>query len=159
MAYKRILVPVDGGETSAKGLSEALKMARRGRARLMLLHVVEEYSAFSAPEVGVDVGPLLEAMLGTGRKTLERIERRVRSAGVRPETLLVENVGGRVADEIVWQAKRWKADLIVIGTHGRRGLQRALLGSDAELVARYSPVPVLLVPARGRGKARPVQRR
>ena len=83
----------------------------------------------------------------------------MRSAGVRPETVLVENVGGRVADEIVWQAKRWKADLIVIGTHGRRGLQRALLGSDAELVARYSPVPVLLVPARGRGKPRPKPRR
>jgi len=109
--------------------------------------------------VGVDVGPLLEAMLGTGRKTLARIERRVRSAGVRPEILMVENVGGRVADEIVWQAKRWKADLIVIGTHGRRGLQRALLGSDAELVARYSPVPVLLVPARGRGKPRKESRR
>jgi nucleotide-binding universal stress UspA family protein len=151
MAYKRILVPVDGSAISAKGLREAIKLAGRGRAKLLLLHVVEEYSAFSAPEVGVDVGPLLEAMLGAGRKMLARIERRVRSAGVRPETALVENVGGRVADEIVWQAKRWRADLIVIGTHGRRGLQRALVGSDAELVVRYSPVPVLLVPARGRG--------
>ena len=152
MAYKRILVPVDGSEVSANGLREAVKMARSGRAKLMLLHVIEDYSAFAAPEVGVDVGPLLDAMLGAGRKTLARIERRVRGAGVRPESVLVENLGGRVADEIVWQAKRWRADLIVVGTHGRRGLQRALLGSDAELVARYSPVPVLLVPARGRGK-------
>jgi nucleotide-binding universal stress UspA family protein len=159
MAYKRILVPVDGGVTAAKGLSEAVKMAKGGRAKLLLLHVVEEYSAFSAPEVGVDIGPLLEAMLSTGRTTLDRIERRVRGAGVRPETLMVENVGGRVADEIVWQAKRWKADLIVIGTHGRRGLQRALMGSDAELVVRYSPVPVLLVPAHGRGKPSPKPRR
>jgi len=158
MAYKRILVPVDGSAVSANGLREALKFARRGRAKLRLLHVVEDYTAFSAPEVGVDVGPLLEAMLGTGRKTLARIERRVRSAGVKPDCVLVENIGGRVADEIVWQAKRWRADLIVIGTHGRRGLQRALMGSDAELVARHSPVPVLLVPARGRGKPPPSRR-
>lgn len=158
MAYKRILVPVDGSAVSASGLSEAIKLAKSSRARLRLLHIVEDYTAFSAPEVGIDVGPLLEAMLGTGRKTLARIERRVRSAGVKPESVLVENVGGRVADEIVWQARRWKADLIVVGTHGRRGLQRALMGSDAELVARHSPVPVLLVPARGRGKPPPARR-
>jgi len=158
MAYKKILVPVDGSAVSAKGLSEAIKLAKSSRARLRLLHIVEDYTAFSAPEVGVDVGPLLEAMLGTGRKTLARIERRVRSAGVKTESVLVENVGGRVADEIVWQAKRWRADLIVVGTHGRRGLQRALMGSDAELVARHSPVPVLLVPARGRGKPPPERR-
>jgi len=152
MAYKRILVPVDGSAVSANGLREAINIAKSNRARLRLLHIVEDYTAFSAPDVGVDVGPLLEAMLSTGRKTLARIERRARSAGVKPESVLVENLGGRVADEIVWQAKRWRADLIVVGTHGRRGLQRALVGSDAELVARHSPVPVLLVPARGRGK-------
>jgi len=153
MAYKRILVPVDGGTTSATGLKEAIRLAKRGRAKLRLLHVVEEISAFSAPEAGVNMGPLLDALTAAGRKTLARVERQARSAGIRPETELVENLGGRVADEIVWQAKRWRADLIVIGTHGRRGLQRALLGSDAELVARYSPVPVLVVPARGRGKS------
>jgi len=158
MAYKRILVPVDGSAVAANGLSEAIKLAKSSRARLRLLHIVEDYTAFSAPDVGVDVGPLLEAMLGTGRKTLARIERRARSAGVKPESVLVENIGGRVADEIVWQAKHWRADLIVIGTHGRRGLQRALVGSDAELVARHSPVPVLLVPARGRGKPPPARR-
>jgi len=152
MAYKKILVPVDGGEASAKGLREAIMLARSGRAKLRLLHVVEDYSAFSAPEVGVKMGPLLDALLISGRETLAKIELGVRRAGVKPETVLVENLGGRVADEIVWQAKRWHADLIVIGTHGRRGLQRALVGSDAEMVARYSPVPVLVVPARGRGK-------
>ena len=150
MAYKRILVPVDGSPTSAKGLQEAIKLAKGTRARLRLLHVVEEYAAFAAPEVGVNIGPLLDAMKSAGRKTLARIGLRARRAGVRAETALVENFGGRVADTIVQQAKRWRADLIVIGTHGRRGLQRALVGSDAELVVRYSPVPVLLVPARGR---------
>jgi nucleotide-binding universal stress UspA family protein len=147
MAYKRILVPVDGSPTSAKGLREAIKLSRQSRARLRLLHVVEEYAAFAAPEAGVSIGPLLDAFKATGRKTLARIERGAKTAGARTESALVEDFGGRVADAIVAQAKRWRADLIVMGTHGRRGMQRALLGSDADLVVRYSPVPVLLVPA------------
>jgi len=154
MAYKRILVPVDGSTTSAKGLQEAIKVAKQLRARLRLLHVVEEFAAFSAPEVGANIVPLLDAMKSGGRKTLARIERSARSKarGVRFDTMLVEDFGGRVADAIVTQARRWRADLIVMGTHGRRGVQRALLGSDAELVVRYSPVPVLLIPAAGRAK-------
>ena len=64
--------------------------------------------------------------------------------------MLIEDFSGRVANAVVDQARRWRADLIVMGTHGRRGLDRMFLGSDAELVARHSPVPVLLVPPRGR---------
>ena len=154
MAYKRILVPVDGSAASNKGMMEAIRLAKGSRARLRLLHVVEEYAAFSSPEIGVNIGPLLDALRRAGRKTLASIGRRARRAGARAETALAENFGARVADIIVAQAKRWRADLIVIGTHGRRGLQRALVGSDAELVVRYSPVPVLLVPARGRASGR-----
>ena len=73
-------------------------------------------------------------------------------AGARPLAVLVENFSGRVADAIVAQARRLRADLIVMGTHGRRGVTRVLLGSDADLVVRYSPVPVLLVPPTERGK-------
>jgi nucleotide-binding universal stress UspA family protein len=74
----------------------------------------------------------------------------VRRAKLDAESGLVDNFAGRVAEAIVEQAKRWRADLIVMGTHGRRGFDRLLMGSNAELVARYSSVPVLLVPARGR---------
>ena len=150
MAYKRILVPVDGSPTSAKGLKAAIKLARENRAKLCLLHVAEEYAAFATLEVGANVGPMLDAIKAGARKTLARVERSARAAGSRPESVLVEDLGGRVADAIVRQAKRWRADLIVIGTHGRRGVKRVLLGSDADLVVRYSPVPVLLVPAAGR---------
>jgi nucleotide-binding universal stress UspA family protein len=154
MAYRRILVPVDGSATAARGMKEAIRLARENRARLRLLYVVEENAAFTAPEIGANIGPLLDALKAAGRKALARIERSARAAGARPETALVEEFGGRVADAIVAQAKRWRADLVVMGTHGRRGLQRALIGSDAELVVRYSPVPVLLVPARGAARAR-----
>jgi nucleotide-binding universal stress UspA family protein len=151
MAYKRILVPVDGSPTAAKGMAAAIKLAREGRARLLLLHVVEEYTAFMAPEVGASIGPVLDSLRLAGKRTLAKVSRNAAKAGARPQSVLVENFGGRrVADIIVQQAKRLRADLIVMGTHGRRGVQRALLGSDAELVVRYSPVPVLLIPAAGR---------
>jgi len=150
MNYKRILVPVDGSPTSNKGLKEALRLAKASRARLRLLHVVEQTIAFGAPEVAVDIGPILDAQRAAGRRRLAGIERRARRPGVRLDAALAENFGMRVADAVIAQAKRWRADLIVMGTHGRRGLQRALVGSDAELVVRYSPVPVLLVPPGGR---------
>jgi nucleotide-binding universal stress UspA family protein len=150
MAFRRILVPVDGSATSAKGLAQALRLARENRARLRLLHVVDAYSAISVPEIGAaSVAPMLEAIRAAGGKTLARAARAAERAGLKAERALAEITGGRVADAVVGEAKRWRADLIVMGTHGRRGVGRLLLGSDAELVVRYSPVPVLLVPARG----------
>lgn len=150
MGYKRILVPVDGGPTATRGLMEAIKLAHDARAKMLLLYVVEEYAILGVPEAGASIGPVLEAINRAGRLTLAKIERSARRLGARPETKMVEDFSGRVANAIVDQAKRWRADVIVMGTHGRRGLNRALLGSDADLVVRYSPVPVLLVPARGR---------
>ncbi len=65
--------------------------------------------------------------------------------GISPECVLLESIGGAAADLILAQAKEWAADLIVMGTHGRRGLLRVALGSDAEQVVRAATVPVLLV--------------
>ena len=70
---------------------------------------------------------------------------RVRRSGLEPESVLLETIGGPSARLIVAQATEWPADLIVMGTHGRRGIRRIALGSDAEQVLRTSPVPVLLV--------------
>jgi nucleotide-binding universal stress UspA family protein len=148
MSYKRILVPVDGSAVSDRGLKEALKLAREAGARVRLLHVVAEYVAYANSEAAIDIGPILEGLREGGGKTLARIERRAQGHGVKIETSLAENPGGRVADTIVDEAKRWRADLIVMGTHGRRGVKRMLLGSDAELVVRHTPVPVMLVPGR-----------
>ena len=69
-------------------------------------------------------------------------------------TFLCETFGARVCDLVVEQAREWKADLIVIGSHGRRGMSRLFLGSDAELVVRLAPVPVLLVRAAAEPAAR-----
>ena len=151
MSYKRILVPVDGSPVSERGLKEAIKLARGGGA-LRLLHVVEGSTAFIGSDVGgASIVPILEALKATGKRTLAKAERRARASRARPQTVLAENFGGRVADAIIAEAGRWRADLIVMGTHGRRGVKRVLLGSDAEVVVRYSPVPVLLVPGPRKG--------
>ena len=146
MTYKRILVPVDGSATSNTGLDEALKLARTGGCRIRLLHVIDDTLAFHSPD-GAGVNYVLDALRTSGQGALERAVNRVRRAKLEPETALIDNFVGRIAEAIVDQAKRWRADLIVMGTHGRRGFNRLLIGSNAELVVRSSSVPVLLVPA------------
>jgi nucleotide-binding universal stress UspA family protein len=143
--YKRILVPVDGSATSVAGLKQAVGLARNQHAKLKLLHVVDEFRVFTTPDGGLNAGAIVAALKRGGRDLLARAARKATASGVKPEAVMVENLSGRVADIVVDQAKRWRADLIVMGTHGRRGVNRALLGSDAELVVRQAPVPVLLV--------------
>jgi nucleotide-binding universal stress UspA family protein len=144
-AYRSILVPVDGSATSKRGLREALRLARGQRARVTLLHVVDEYPAIAYPEAGYAAGPLIEMMKRDGRRILAAAAKAAHAAGVKAKSVMPEVLGGPAADEIVRQAKKARADLIVLGTHGRRGIKRLALGSDAEQVVRRSPVPVLLV--------------
>ena len=149
--YKRILTPVDGSATSRRGLKAAIALAKGQRARLVILNVVDAMPVFASLEGVVAYDPgILDALKKGGRKVLARAAADARKAGVAAKTVLAENLAGRVADVIVRQAKKQRADLIVIGTHGRRGLTRMVMGSDAELVVRYAPAPVLLVRAGGR---------
>ena len=148
--YKRILVPVDGSATSRRGLRAAVKLAKAQRARLIVLHVVDAMPLYALTEGGAVFDPgLFDALRAGGKKVLARAAAEAGRAGVRPKALLAENNGGRVADVIVRQARKARADLLVLGTHGRRGLSRMVMGSDAELVVRHAPAPVLLVRAPG----------
>jgi nucleotide-binding universal stress UspA family protein len=150
--YKRILVPVDGSQTSIAGLKEAVKLAKHLRAKLCLLHVVDQTIVFNTPEGGINLEPILDEMKRGGKRLLRKAEKLASAQGVKPDSELRESAGARVADVIVERAKRWRSDLIVMGTHGRRGVNRMLMGSDAELVVRNAPAPVLLVRARGRAR-------
>ena len=144
--YKRILVPIDGSPTSNLGLNEAIKLAKDQGAKLRLFHLVDEYIVVSTPDgVMLDTGDLLESMRQGGKKIIEKAEALAKRNGVTPESVMIESFGGRAADFIVKQANKWKADLIVLGTHGRRGVKRLVMGSDAEEVIRRTRVPVLLV--------------
>ena len=141
--YQRILVPVDGSPTSLRGLDEAVKLAKLTGAHLRLVHVVDEFSFATGFEVYLaDTITLLKQ---GGQQILKEARARVAAAGLEAETVLFESVGRRVSDFVCEAANAWKADLIVIGTHGRRGVGRWLLGSDAERIMREAPVPVLLV--------------
>ena len=146
-AYRRILVAVDGSATSMRGLREAIRLAKDDRAQLFIVHVVNELYAFADLEgltAGMDIVPALRE---GGRRVLAKAMAVADKEGIRAKTLMRETPGGAAADLIVREARKQRADLIVLGTHGRRGLRRAVLGSDAEQVVRRSSVPVLLVRA------------
>jgi nucleotide-binding universal stress UspA family protein len=150
MVYKRIFVPVDGSSASNAGLKEALRLAKDQHAKLRLLHIVDELVVFNTPEAGFNIQSVVESMKRSGQQLVKRAVKLAASRGVKAESALIESAGVRVADVITRQAKRWRADLIVMGTHGRRGVNRMLMGSDAELVVRNAGVPVLLVRDGGR---------
>jgi nucleotide-binding universal stress UspA family protein len=88
---------------------------------------------------------VIDGLRERGKAILADAAALVRVHGFEPSSVLVESIGGPAADLIVAQATEGHADLIVMGTHGRRGLRRVALGSDAEQVIRMSTVPVLLV--------------
>ncbi len=145
--YQRILVPIDGSETSVRALQEAIKLANR-KAQLRLVYVLEETYLLDAEGYAyIDYDSLQKALRDTGQRALAQAAEQVRRLGATAETVLLEAKGERIANVIDGDARAWKADLIVLGTHGRSGLNRLLLGSVAEGVARVAQVPVLLVRA------------
>ena len=143
--YQRILVPIDGSDTSARALQEAIILAA-GKAELRLVYVLEEtYPLDTEGYAFIDIEALREAVRHTGERVLAQAAKAVQQSGAPVETALLEADGQRVASVIDGEARHWPADLIVIGTHGRSGLSRLLLGSVAEGVMRGASVPVLLI--------------
>lgn len=145
--YQRILVPIDGSETSERALQEAIKLGDSA-AQFRLLYVVEEiYSLGTEGYEFIDYDALQQAVRTSGERILAQAAEKMQRAGKRAEVALLETGGQRVANVIEGEARRWQADLIVIGTHGRSGLSRLLMGSVAEGVMRVASVPVLLIRA------------
>jgi nucleotide-binding universal stress UspA family protein len=144
--YDRILVPVDGSPTSAKGVTEAIALATLTGGRIKLLHV------FELPLLGIGTEAALmrgediyDIAREAGQNVLSEAAARVKAVGIHVEQLLLDCDGRRLCDLVAESAQAWSASLIVLGSHGRRGLQRMLMGSDAEQILRTSSVPVLLV--------------
>jgi len=143
--YQKILVPIDGSKTAARGLDEAIKLAKSLGSSVRLIHVVNELMIVATYEGTVYSGELIEALRESGKKILAQAQNRVSAAGVNVQSELLEAHGGHAGTVIVQDASQSRADLIVLGTHGRRGLSRLVMGSDAEQVVRQAAVPVLLV--------------
>jgi len=142
----RILHATDFSPASRAAFRMAVALAQREPARLLLLHVLTPPSPLvSGRRPPSSYLELLAMARRAARRRLDRAVRQARAAGRRVEGKLVE--GGAV-DEILKAGRRWRPDLIVIGTHGRGGVRRFLLGSVAEQVVRRASRPVLTV--RGR---------
>lgn len=143
--YAKILVPVDGSATARRGLLEAIRLAKALGSRVRVIHIVNDLAAFAAPELAPYSEDLLKGFREGGEAILAEARATAQSQGFKVETACIEVVGGTAGDAIVEDARKSNVDLIVLGTHGRRGLYRLVLGSDAECVVRVSPVPVLLI--------------
>ena len=144
--YEKILVPFDGSPTSEQALKEAAGLALKTGAQVRLLYIVDPLThaiGFVRPEVYQR--EFLPAAVRAGEALLHKAREQLAAQGIPAETRLVENMDAQVAALVIEDARQWGARLIVLGTQGRRGLERMFLGSDAEQIARTSPVPVLLV--------------
>jgi nucleotide-binding universal stress UspA family protein len=148
-ALKVILVPTDFSEVSAAAVRAAIRLAQAFNAAIEVFHVDPDPSLLLPPPLDVVSRPAaFERVLAETAEKLERVVAGVRKAGV-PCTSASEL--GRSDTSIIEQARRSGAGLIVMGTHGRRGLAHALIGSVAEKVVEHGGCPVLVVPAHGPG--------
>jgi nucleotide-binding universal stress UspA family protein len=145
-AYTKIAVAIDGSSTSDLALAEAIRVAAPAGSTVLAFYVVDN------PTLYFDAGycdPTLiqQGFAESGRKALASAAGRLHAARVPYETELVDDqpIAGDLAASVNETARRWGADLLVIGTHGRRGVRRVVLGSVAEAVLRLSTMPVLLV--------------
>ncbi len=143
--YQRILVPIDGSETSERGLMEAIRLAQVTKSTLRLLNFTSDFALMVEMSGGIDFEQYREGLNQFGKNLVDKSSKLAAEHGVVSETLVHELRGGRVAQAIVDDARESRCDLIVMGSHGRRGFNRAVLGSDAEAVLRASSVPVLVV--------------
>lgn len=143
--YKSILVAIDGSQTSELALNEAIQFARAAGSRLRIVNVVDEvnlnWSEFP------NTAELWNVLVASGRALLGKAASTAAEAGVEADTRLIEldRLGDRIPDALAREADAWPADLIVVGTHGRRGLSHLLLGSVAEGIVRVASKPILLV--------------
>jgi universal stress protein A len=137
MKLARIVVPVDFSPAALYALDYAVALAKRTSAEVVVLFVVEPLTYGLATMRAV-----MREREHVGQLQLERLETKMRNRGVHIRTHIHSGVPAEV---ITSMAKRWKADLIVVGTHGRSGLAHMLLGSVAERVVRDATCPVLTV--------------
>jgi len=145
--YKHILVPQDGSPTADRRLQEFLRLARELKSELRLLHLIDDFPMLMEMSTVASFGGGLQKLREWGESILTQAPVQATAADVQQRTVLREVVQGRIADIVIKEATKTTCDLFVGGTHGRRGLSRWALGSDADRVAQSSPVPVL--PMRG----------
>ncbi|SOZ38155.1 universal stress protein [Cupriavidus neocaledonicus] len=144
--YKRILLAVDGSRSSDLALSQAIIIAKATGAEVKALFVADDTDVFFEASY-FNPKELVDSIIAHGRKALDAASVRLSEAGVPNLVQLDEKpvAPGKISSTIVADADAWNADLIVLGTHGRRGVRRLLMGSVSEGVLARTTKPVLLV--------------
>jgi len=137
--YRNVLVPTDGSDASAAAVEHAVDLAGRYDARIHALYVVD---SGSYGVLGESTPTVVEALREDGSQAVASVAATAADAGVEVDTAVVE---GAVHRSILDHADEVDADLVVMGTHGRQGIDRYLLGSVTERIVRSSSVPVLTV--------------
>lgn len=145
--FRKILVAIDGSKTANLALKEAITLAKEFRGSHVLgVYVVDSYSV--TPEVEfITVEQVVVSMREEGKEILKVAQKKMDTAGIKFDTKLLETTASyqRISEVIAKEAQKWSADLIVVGTHGRRGFSHLLLGSVAESIVRVATKPVLLI--------------
>lgn len=148
--YRRILLAVDGSRSADLALAEAARVAKATGAEVEVLFVADDSDLFlGAPPS--DPAKLRQGIVALGRRTLQAAAETLETEGVPATTKLIEQpvAPGKFAATIVAEADRWGADLIAMGTHGRRGINRVVMGSVSQGVIRGTARPVLLTRSPG----------
>ena len=144
--YQRILVPIDGSETSGLGQAEAIRLASVTGGTLRFFHVIDDLSfALALDAYAGHPGEWLASLRRDGRRLLDEAVKAAEASGVKAEGVLHESLKDKFAQAVANEADRWAADLVVVGTHGRRGVSRLVMGSGAQAVLHAVQAPVLLV--------------
>lgn len=145
--YKNIMLALDGSKISDSLVEEVIKLTKDQSANMRIIHVIDEsFVHYGGPSF--DYLSIIAACREDGEKLLNNAAEKIASqSSIKPETSILElkPLQGRIAEVIVEAAKEWPADLLIMGTHGRRGFSHLFLGSVAENVIRIATTPVLLV--------------
>ena len=145
--YTRILVPVDGSPTATAGVREAIRLARGWNVAIRFIHVVDKSSLMRNLLPARVVAETIKSMQRAGHAALEGARNLAARDHLAAQTVLKAPAKGSVADTIAAEAAHWKAELIVMGSHGHRGASRLIMGSTAQEVIKSAKSPVLLVTA------------
>lgn len=144
--YSRILVAVDGSESSWQALKRGIELAKKLPARLRVIHVIEPVQTPAGPEAGHAEGGSA-APAQTAEDIMSAVRKTVAAAGYEAETAVLNAPSQRVEAAILDEISRWPAELLVMGVHGQHGFKSLQPGSVAEQMTRLSPIPLLLIPA------------
>lgn len=145
--YQKILVATDGSSLSKKAVSSAISLAALAGASLVVIKVIPRYPQ-SYFEGGLalqaaEVGRIEQQWAEEGQAVVDEVKKTAESQGVKTRALIVKS--DIVSDAIIAAAKKNKCDLIVMASHGRKGVKRLLLGSETQQVLTHSHIPVLVL--------------